>query len=46
MLSLFISFLALSSLATAALNTTRSYKLRTELLPGSSSKQEFANLYL
>jgi hypothetical protein len=46
MFSSLISLLALSSLATAALNTTQSYKLKTQLLPSSSGKEEFADLYL
>jgi hypothetical protein len=46
MFSASIFLLALSSLANAALNTTQSYKLRTQLLLCSSDKQEFANLYL
>jgi hypothetical protein len=44
--SVIVPLLALSGLATAALNTTQSYKLRTQLQPGSEGKTEFDNLYL
>lgn len=38
--------LTFTALATAALNTTKEYKLKTQLLAGQDDKKDFGNLWL
>ncbi|EME78756.1 uncharacterized protein MYCFIDRAFT_89396 [Pseudocercospora fijiensis CIRAD86] len=45
-MKLFTSLLALAGLATAALNTTREYQLKTCLKSGQSGKSRYDNLWL